>query len=55
MVRVVRCATLHGDEGFVRELDCPVALMLGGKIVRKGSFDALQADPLVKEAYLGQA
>lgn len=46
---------IEHDMGFVRELDCPVALMLGGKIVRKGSFESLQADPLVKEAYLGQA
>jgi len=46
---------IEHDMGFVRELDCPVALMLGGKIVRKGSFESLQADPLVKEAYLGRA
>ena len=46
---------IEHDMGFVRELDCPVALMLGGKILRKGDFETLQADPLVKEAYLGQA
>lgn len=51
------CAILviEHDMGFVRDLDCPVALMLRGKILRRGSFETLQADPLVKEAYLGQA
>lgn len=51
------CAVIviEHDMGFVEELDCPVALMLRGKIVRRGSFAALRDDPLVKEAYLGQA
>ncbi|WP_422366851.1 ATP-binding cassette domain-containing protein [Pelagibius sp.] len=46
---------IEHDMGFVEELDCPVALMLRGKIVRRGSFAALRDDPLVKEVYLGQA
>ena len=51
------CAVLviEHDMGFVRELDCPVALMLRGRIERRGSFAELQADPLVRDAYLGQA
>lgn len=51
------CAVLviEHDMGFVEELDCPVALMLRGKIVRRGSFADLRDDPLVKEVYLGQA
>ncbi len=52
-----RCAivVIEHDMGFVQELDCPVALMLRGKIVRRGTFRELRSDPLVKEAYLGQA
>ncbi|NIA67737.1 ATP-binding cassette domain-containing protein [Pelagibius litoralis] len=46
---------IEHDMGFVRELDCAVALMLQGRILRQGSFAELQDDPLVKEAYLGQA
>ncbi|MGF1630863.1 MAG: ATP-binding cassette domain-containing protein [Kiloniellaceae bacterium] len=49
------CAVLviEHDMGFVRDLACPVALMLRGRIVRRGSYETLQADPLVREAYLG--
>ncbi|MEQ8357222.1 MAG: ATP-binding cassette domain-containing protein [Kiloniellaceae bacterium] len=49
------CAVLviEHDMGFVRQLDCPVALMLRGRIERRGSYAELQADPLVREAYLG--
>jgi urea transport system ATP-binding protein len=49
------CAVLviEHDMGFVRDLGCPVALMVRGKIVRRGSYAELQDDPLVREAYLG--
>jgi ABC-type uncharacterized transport system ATPase subunit len=39
--------------GFVRDLGCPVALMVRGRIERRGSYEELQADPLVREVYLG--
>jgi ABC-type uncharacterized transport system ATPase subunit len=49
------CAVLviEHDMGFVRDLGCPVALMVRGKIVRRGSYAELRDDPLVREAYLG--
>ncbi|WP_340118997.1 ATP-binding cassette domain-containing protein [Pelagibius sp. 7325] len=49
------CAVLviEHDMGFVRELGCPVALMVRGRIERRGSYEELQADPLVREVYLG--
>ena len=49
------CAVLviEHDMGFVRELGCPVALMVRGRIERQGSYEELQADPLVREVYLG--
>jgi ABC-type uncharacterized transport system ATPase subunit len=49
------CAVLviEHDMGFVRDLACPVALMVRGSILRRGSYEELQADPLVREVYLG--
>jgi len=49
------CAVLviEHDMGFVRDLACPVALMVRGRILRQGSYAELQADPLVRETYLG--
>jgi len=49
------CAVLviEHDMGFVRDLGCPVALMVRGRIERQGSYADLQADPLVREVYLG--
>jgi ABC-type uncharacterized transport system ATPase subunit len=49
------CAVLviEHDMGFVRDLGCPVALMVRGRIERRGSYQTLQADPLVREVYLG--
>jgi len=49
------CAVLviEHDMGFVRELGCPVALMVRGRIERRGRYEELQADALVREVYLG--
>jgi len=49
------CAVLviEHDMGFVRDLGCPVALMVRGRIERQGSYAELQTDPLVREVYLG--
>ena len=49
------CAVLviEHDMGFVRDLACPVALMVRGRIERQGSYEEIQADPLVREVYLG--
>ena len=46
---------IEHDMGFVRDLACPVALMVRGRIERQGSYEALRDDPLVREAYLGAA
>ncbi len=49
------CAVLviEHDMGFVRDLACPVALMVRGRIERQGSYETIQADSLVREVYLG--
>lgn len=49
------CAVLviEHDMGFVRDLGCPVALMVRGRIARRGSYAELRDDPLVREVYLG--
>ena len=44
---------IEHDLAFVRELDAPVGFMLRGRIERRGSYDELARDPLVRETYLG--
>jgi ABC-type uncharacterized transport system ATPase subunit len=44
---------IEHDMSFVRRLGCPVAVMLQGRILRRGSYEEVSADPLVREAYLG--
>ena len=44
---------IEHDMAFVRRLGCPVAVMLQGKILRRGAYAEISADPLVREAYLG--
>lgn len=46
---------IEHDLAFVRALGAPVAMMLRGKIVRRGSYAELSTDPLVRETYLGRA
>jgi ABC-type uncharacterized transport system ATPase subunit len=46
---------IEHDMNFVRALACPVVVMLRGTIFRRGSYAEVQADPAVREAYLGQA
>ena len=45
---------IEHDMNFVRALDCPVIVMLRGAVLRGGSYAEMQADPAVREAYLGQ-
>jgi urea transport system ATP-binding protein len=44
---------IEHDMAFVRRLACPVAVMLQGRILRRGDYTEVSADPLVREAYLG--
>jgi urea transport system ATP-binding protein len=46
---------IEHDMNFVRALACPVMVMLRGNIFRRGTYAEVQADPVVREAYLGQA
>jgi urea ABC transporter ATP-binding protein UrtD len=44
---------IEHDVNFVRELGCPVIVMIRGAIYFEGSFETARADPRVREAYLG--
>jgi ABC-type uncharacterized transport system ATPase subunit len=46
---------IEHDMGFVRRLGCPVAVMMQGRVLKRGSYDEVSADPVVREAYLGSA
>ncbi|MEL7026120.1 MAG: ATP-binding cassette domain-containing protein [Pseudomonadota bacterium] len=60
---VTRIQAQHGvamiliehDMAFIEALQCPVAVMVEGRIVVKGDFATIQADPAVRDAYLGPA
>ena len=51
----VAVLAIEHDMGFVRALDCPVICMLRGAVHCRGDYQQVQADPRVREAYLGQA
>ena len=44
---------IEHDMLCVEQLDCPVIVMMRGRIVREGSFAEVKADPRVIESYLG--
>jgi urea transport system ATP-binding protein len=44
---------IEHDMDFVEALDCPVSVMVLGRIVAVGSFEEVRLNPLVREAYLG--
>ncbi len=50
----VAAIAIEHDMGFVRQLGCPVAVMMRGAILHRGSYGEVSADPRVREAYLGQ-
>lgn len=60
---VLRLRDQHGkavlviehDMGFVRELGCPVIVMVRGRVVASGSYEEVSRDPAVIAAYLGRA
>ncbi|MDB5730235.1 MAG: putative high-affinity branched-chain amino acid transport ATP-binding protein, partial [Variovorax sp.] len=46
---------IEHDMHFVAGLDCEVIAMMRGRILRRGSYAEVSADPEVREAYLGAA
>lgn len=46
---------IEHDMRFVRDLDCPVVVMLKGVVQSEGEYDAVRQDPQVRAAYLGEA
>jgi ABC-type uncharacterized transport system ATPase subunit len=45
---------IEHDMTFVRRLNCPIVVMIRGAVVCRGSYADVQADPIVREAYLGR-
>jgi ABC-type uncharacterized transport system ATPase subunit len=46
---------IEHDMGFIRRLDCPVTVMAKGKVLKSGSYEALQADAEVRALYFGRS
>ena len=44
---------IEHDMAFVESLDCPVSVMVAGKIIAEGSFADIRRDVVVRKAYLG--
>lgn len=51
----VAVLVIEHDMSFVRQLGCPVSVMIRGTVRFAGSYAQIQAHPEVREAYLGQA
>ncbi len=51
----VAAIVIEHDMAFVAALNAPCAFMLRGRIAIEGSFEAVRAAPLVRDAYLGAA
>ena len=49
----VSALVIEHDMEFVEALDCPVSVMMMGRIVASGSFAEVRENPQVREAYLG--
>lgn len=50
----VAVITIEHDMGFVRRLGCPVAVMMRGAFLTRGSYEEVSANAEVREAYLGE-
>lgn len=51
----IAALVIEHDLAFVQALACEVAVMIKGRILRRGGYETIRADPLVREAYLGRA
>ncbi|MGI9332489.1 MAG: ABC transporter ATP-binding protein [Gammaproteobacteria bacterium] len=52
--RSLTVLVIEHDMDFVRELACPVIVMIRGAILCEGSYAQIQRNPEVREAYLGE-
>jgi ABC-type uncharacterized transport system ATPase subunit len=46
---------IEHDMGFVRELGCPVVVMVRGRVIASGSYEEVSQDAAVIASYLGRA
>ncbi len=53
--RGVAMIMIEHDMRFVAALDCPVSVMMRGRVLVTGSYAEIGRHPLVREAYLGDA
>ena len=44
---------IEHDMAFVRNLDCPMVVMIKGAVVREGCYGDIKDDPEIRKAYLG--
>lgn len=51
----VSALVIEHDMDFVAALDCPVSVMMMGRMVASGRYAEIRNDPRVREAYLGPA
>lgn len=49
----VAALVIEHDMAFVEALDCPVSVMMMGRMVASGSFAEMRDNPQVRDAYLG--
>ena len=52
---VATVLVIEHDMGFIRRLDCPVTVMAKGKVLKSGTYEALQTDPEVRALYFGRS
>ncbi|WP_217807788.1 ABC transporter ATP-binding protein [Oceanibacterium hippocampi] len=50
----VSILVIEHDMAFVRELDCPVVVMMKGAVLTEGAYDDIKDDPEIRRAYLGE-
>ncbi len=50
----IAIVAIEHDIGFVRRLGCPVAVMMKGEFLTRGSYEEVRADPTVRALYLGR-
>ena len=51
--RGLSVVVIEHDIGFIRDLDVPVTVLHLGRVIKRGSFAEVAADPTVREVYLG--